>query len=162
MKKSEQNLILLPCFCGNTDPHEFIIRKNKISCCQCTTNKVSSTSQSIEEMIGIWNTRGKSINREEMSYEQTHLMDSFFQKMCKELVANNHKGDMVTSWHPNAYQLIAETAYHMAKLQKAMLEVERGNSSEARFEVDEFAADVANYMAKITQVFGAILPNTIR
>ena len=72
------------------------------------------------------------------------------------MLANNNKGDMVSDWNASAYELIAETSYHFAKLTKAMLEVERGGLESARKDVDEFSADVANYMAKTSQVFGTL------
>ncbi|GAA5138449.1 hypothetical protein [Thalassotalea piscium] len=47
-----------PCFCGNTDIDEFIIKVNKMTCLCCNTIRVSSTTKSVEEMITVWNTRG--------------------------------------------------------------------------------------------------------
>lgn len=47
-----------PCFCGNTDIDEFIIKKNKMACLCCNTSRFSSTTTSTEEMIDVWNTRG--------------------------------------------------------------------------------------------------------
>lgn len=49
---------LKSCFCDNTNPDEFIIKPNKITCLECNTTRVSSTSSSVEEMIDIWNVRG--------------------------------------------------------------------------------------------------------
>jgi hypothetical protein len=49
---------LKPCFCGNTDPQEFIIKKNRITCLECHTSRVSSTSTSEEDMVKVWNVRG--------------------------------------------------------------------------------------------------------
>lgn len=149
-------LTLLPCFCGNTDPSEFVIKINKISCSKCNTVRVSSTTTSEAEMVALWNRRGDFDVGFAMSKTQQTLMDKYFEKMCSELVSNNHKGDMVTDWNPNAYQLIAETGYHLAKLHKAMLEVERGGIESARSDVDEFAADVGNFMAKTCQTLGTI------
>jgi hypothetical protein len=47
-----------PCFCGNIDIDEFIIKNNKMTCLCCNTVRFSSTTRTIEEMIGVWNTRG--------------------------------------------------------------------------------------------------------
>lgn len=81
------------------------------------------------------------------------LIERFTRLMEKEMLSNQTKGDFC-AWAPNAYQLIAETAYHLAKLHKAMLEVERGGVDSSRALVNEFSADVANYMAKTVQIFG--------
>lgn len=89
-----------------------------------------------------------------LSIAQQKLLTLFTANMKAEMLANNDKGDMVADWNANTYELIAETSYHLAKLTKAMFEVERGGSEKARKNVDEFAADVANYMAKTSQVFG--------
>lgn len=149
-----EKFTLLPCFCGNQDQDEFLIKKNKIQCLNCNTIKISSTSLSRSEMVGLWNTRGNPENRFNLSHEQSLLLDRYFQSMCKEMISNNHKGDMVTSWNPDLYQLIAETSYHMAKLNKAMIEVDRNDNPESRKEVNEFSADIGNYMAKIQQILG--------
>ncbi len=94
----------------------------------------------------------------QLSESQSQLLEIFSNKMREELAANGHKGD-ITSWSPSVYDLIAETAYHIAKLTKAMLEVERGGIETSRKEVDEFSADVANFMAKTAQQFGTITIN---
>ncbi len=47
-----------PCFCGNTDPDEFIIRHNKMACLCCPTIRTSSTTRTADEMLAVWNTRG--------------------------------------------------------------------------------------------------------
>lgn len=86
---------------------------------------------------------------------QEALLREFSAKMKAELSANIHKGD-ITAWQASAYDFIAETAYHIAKLTKAMLEVERGGNEQSRNDVDEFAADVANFMAKTSQQFGTL------
>lgn len=93
-----------------------------------------------------------------MTVGEQELLKQFFEHMKKEVDKNGFKGDMST-WHPNAYELISETAYHLAKLNKAMLEVERGDIQSARKEVDEFSADVANIMAKCSQMLGTITIN---
>lgn len=89
-----------------------------------------------------------------LSEAQEKLLALFTENMKSEMLSNNHKGDMVSDWNANAYELIAETAYHLAKLNKAMLEVERCGMDSARNQVDEFSADVANYMARTSQTFG--------
>lgn len=95
-------------------------------------------------------------NQHTLSDEQTELITSFANKMRMEAIANSHKGDLVLDWKPNSYQLFAEIAYHMAKLNKAILEVERGNVASAKLDVDEFAADVGLYLAKVTETFGTV------
>lgn len=92
----------------------------------------------------------------DLTTPQNELLDKFSALMRQEVVANNHKGDMVSDWNATVYELIAETSYHIAKLNKAMLEVERGGVEDARKQVDEFSADVANYMAKTAQIFGTV------
>lgn len=47
-----------PCFCGNTDPDEFIIKTNKMTCLCCNTTRISSTTTCTDDMLGVWNTRG--------------------------------------------------------------------------------------------------------
>ena len=47
-----------PCFCGNSEPEEFIIKKNKMTCLSCNTIRISSTTRTTDEMIAVWNTRG--------------------------------------------------------------------------------------------------------
>lgn len=47
-----------PCFCGNSDLEEFIVKKNKMTCLCCNTTRVSSTTRTTDEMIAVWNTRG--------------------------------------------------------------------------------------------------------
>jgi hypothetical protein len=49
---------LKPCFCGNINPDEFVIKLNRITCLECNTIRSSSTSTSTEEMFNVWNTRG--------------------------------------------------------------------------------------------------------
>lgn len=52
------NFTIEPCFCGNVDINEFIIKPNKMTCLCCNTMRVSSTARTIQEMIDVWNTRG--------------------------------------------------------------------------------------------------------
>jgi len=94
------------------------------------------------------------MSKNKLSKAQEALLNLFAENMKAEMLSNNHKGDMVSDWDATSYDLIAETAYHLAKLNKAVLEVERGGVETARQQVDEFSADVANYMAKTTQIFG--------
>jgi hypothetical protein len=89
-----------------------------------------------------------------LSKAQEKLINLFTENMKVEMISNNSKGDMVSDWNATSYDLIAETAYHLAKLNKAIFEVERGGIETSRKQVDEFSADVANYMAKTTQIFG--------
>ena len=84
---------------------------------------------------------------------QSDYLNIFKSLMRTELTANKRKGDFVT-WTPDVYQVIAEASYHLAKLNKALLEVERANNMNAKKEVTEFAADVANIMMKAVQTFG--------
>lgn len=86
--------------------------------------------------------------------EQMAMVDRFAVRMKQELLANAHKGSFVT-WSPTLYEVLAEVAHHTAKLNKAMLEVESGIES-SRKEVDEFAADIANYMAKVSMKLGTM------
>jgi hypothetical protein len=51
-------MVIKPCFCNNTDPDQFIIKRNKMTCLDCNTTRISSTSKNVEEMIDVWNTRG--------------------------------------------------------------------------------------------------------
>lgn len=90
-----------------------------------------------------------------LSFSQENMLNAFFEMQKKELLANSGKGD-ITEWKASVYDLLAEVAYHQAKLSKALLEVERGGLEQARAQVDEFAADIANYMAKISLSFGTL------
>jgi hypothetical protein len=90
-----------------------------------------------------------------LSINQERMLNAFFEMQKKELLANSGKGD-ITEWQASVYDLLAEVAYHQAKLSKALLEVERGGIEQARIQVDEFAADIANYMAKISLSFGTL------
>lgn len=90
-----------------------------------------------------------------LTREQELMVDKFAGKMREELLSNANKGDFM-AWQPSLYELVAETGYHMAKLNKAMLESGRDGSIEARKEVDEYAADIANYMAKISMMLGTM------
>ena len=53
-----------------------------------------------------------------------------------------------------AEDLIKETQYHMAKLNKAILEVEESDSKAAKLEVERLAASIVHYMAKSVNRFG--------
>ncbi len=90
------------------------------------------------------------------SPQETEMLDLFFKQMTQEMSNNSHKGNMAVGWHPNAYTLIAETAYHIAKLNKAMLEVEREQRTDKQHLVSEYAADVGNLMAKVSLTFGTL------
>jgi hypothetical protein len=109
-------------------------------------------------MIDVWNTRHTTNFYDDLSPAQRKLLERFFANMCTEMIGNNNKGDFVEDWQPDLYEMLAETAYHMAKLNKAMIEVDRGKQANARHDVNEFSADIANYMAKITQMLGTALP----
>ncbi len=72
----------------------------------------------------------------------------FIARMQAELEANAHKGDW-PAWHPTPALARSELEHHVRKLLAAL---ERGD----REKVTEHAADVANYVMKIAEVYGTL------
>lgn len=87
------------------------------------------------------------------------LIDKFSKQMNNELRANESKGDFVSGWNPTPYELTAEIAWHMAKLNKALADVIENDCHENRLKIDEYSADIANYMAKMSQCYGTLGKN---
>lgn len=143
-------IILAPCFCGNTDPEEFDIRVNKMSCLKCPTLRLSTTSTSKEEMIAVWNTRGEATT--DLNSAILTLIDRYSTRMRSELLANEEKGDFLL-WSPSPADLESEIQHHLNKLNKAIVAAQENDCVESRSEVAEYAADVGNYMAKATQLY---------
>lgn len=73
--------------------------------------------------------------------------------MTVELYANAHKGDFDV-WRPSASHLHSEIQHHVNKLQSALHDAEKYGGAENAARVDEYSADVANFMLKAQQVFG--------
>lgn len=116
--------------------------------CKSDIGTVESSRKNKENMLAF------KAQIDQLSPEQIELLEKFGYLMRKEIITNNEKGDFVTDWDATLYELLAETAYHMAKLNKAMIEVDKSDNARSRKEVSEFSADIANYMAKISQIFG--------
>lgn len=76
------------------------------------------------------------------------VIEEFGQKMYRELVANDpEKGDFL-HWVPSPAQAVSELEHHFFKLVGG---VNRGK----KFEISEYAADLANIAMRIDQHFGA-------
>ncbi|MFL7013684.1 hypothetical protein [Enterovibrio norvegicus] len=82
------------------------------------------------------------------------MIDKFALCMQKELRDNHEKGDMAVGWKPDVYTLIAENSWHVGKLHNALLTCLEADSKATRAKVTEYAADIANIMAKTAHTFG--------
>lgn len=82
---------------------------------------------------------------------------AFVRSMERELLANERKGSLLSGWDAKIHHVVSEVAYHMAKLTKATIELtDEAYSTDIVFPnmVNEFAADIGNYMLKIGEMYG--------
>lgn len=81
----------------------------------------------------------------------TKILGEFVIAMAFELKANEHKGDF-DNWQPSPEDLISEVRYHLEKLYLALV----GGNKE---QVNEYAADIGNYLLKAFQMYGKPVAN---
>ena len=93
------------------------------------------------------------MTKQNLDTNESELLTNFTEKMQKELVENAAKGNFA-DWNPSLYELQAEIAHHMAKLSKALIEVDEENKSQSRRRVNEYSSDVANFLAKAASIYG--------
>ena len=72
---------------------------------------------------------------------------TFARRMEREIQENAHKGDW-DDWTPSPVELLGEVQHHLDKLKLAL-------GKDNRLAVAEFSADVANFMMKLSQLYGA-------
>lgn len=79
------------------------------------------------------------------------LEPDFMLRMVKELEANSGKGDW-RDWHPDRSLIVSEIRHHVDKLAEA---IDKHHPAL----VSEFAADLANYAMKASEIYGEPLPS---